>query len=328
MPYHHLTRAERHSLHCLRIAGHSAAEIARVLERHPSTIYREWRRNASGPRCYGWSKAHTMYRRRRCGIRRRARRDHARLMGYVCEHLKGFWSQEQISGRLRRDFPKDTAMRISHMTVYRYVANDRQAGGSLWRCLRQARKRKRKRYGSLDQRGHLQGRVMIDQRPSIVERRARIGDWEGDTMWGSTHRAYLATFVERRSGYLLAQAMPDRSASALTCAARRAFASIPRALRHTLTVDNGKEFARFRELEQTVGTIVYFAHPYASFERGTNENTNGLIRQYLPKKTDLANYTARRIRRAVRDLNHRPRKRLGYRTPHEVFQQAVLALDM
>ena len=124
MPYHHLTRAERHSLHCLRTADHSAAEIARVLERHPSTMYREVRRNASGPRFYGWNKAHAMYPRRRCGVRRRARQENARLMGQVCECLKGSWSPEQISGRLRRDFPKDTAMRISHMTVYRYVAND------------------------------------------------------------------------------------------------------------------------------------------------------------------------------------------------------------
>jgi len=254
-----------------------------------------------------------MYRHRRCGVRRRARRENARLMGYVCERLKEFWSREQISGRLRLDFHKDTTMQISHMTAYRCVAIERRVGGSLWRCLRQARKRKRKRYGSSDQRGHLQGHTMIDQRPSIVARRARIGDWEGDTVWGSTRPA--PTWPPSSSvggGYLLAQRMPDRTAQALTRAARRAFTSIPCALRHTLTVNNGKEFA----------------HPYASYERGTNENTNGLLRQYIPKKTDLVKYTARRIRRAAEALNHRPRKRLAYRTPHEVFHQAVLALEM
>lgn len=249
-------------------------------------------------------------------------------MTYIQKKLKRYWSPEQISGRLRLDYSHTPAMRISWMTIYRSIRADRAAGGTLWQCLRQSRKKKRKRYGSNDQRGHLQGRTFIDERPPIVDAQSRFGDWEADTMWGTSRKAYLATFVERKSLYLIARKMNDRTASALNRAAVAGFKAIPKALRKTLTVDNGKEFAAFMELQRRLGLAVYFAHPYAAWERGINENTNGLLRQFIPKKTDLAHYSEQAIRKAVQRINHRPRKKLRYRTPHEVFKNACVALDM
>lgn len=328
MPYSHLSRVERKVIHQMRIGGFSVSHTAQALGRHRGTIYRELKRNASGPNCYVWSTAHTRYRRRLRWQRQRPRRDHRALMTYLEKGLKRYWSPEQIAGRIRLDFPHDPAMRICWMTIYRYIRAERKAGGALWQCLRQSRKKKRKRYGSNDQRGHLQGRTFIEERPEIVDTQSRFGDWEGDTMWGTSRKAYLATFVERKSLYLIARTMNSRSSSALNRAAVDGFKTVPKPLRKTLTVDNGKEFAAFMELQRRLGADIYFAHPYAAWERGVNENTNGLLRQFIPKKTDLAIYSAQTIRKAVQLINHRPRKKLGFQTPHEVFKQACVALEM
>ena len=328
MPYHHLNRDERKVIHHMRIAGFSISNTAQALGRHRSTIYRELKRNALGPNSYVDERAHAMYRRRLFWTRSRPRRDHFPLMTYIQKKLKQYWSPEQIAGRIRIDYPHDSVMRVSWMTIYRSIGADRETGGALCQYLRQSRKKKRKRYGSNDQRGHLQGRTFIDERPQIVNAQSRFGDWEADTMWGTSRNAYLATFVERKSLYLIARKMNDRTASALNRAAVAGFKTIPRNLRKTLTVDNGKEFAAFMELQRRLGADIYFAHPYAAWERGINENTNGLLRQFIPKKTDLAHYSEQAIRKAVQRINHRPRKKLGYRTPHEVFQHACVALDM
>lgn len=328
MPYHHLNRTERKVIHQMRIEGLSATATARALGRDRSTIYRELKRNASGPKSYVDERAHAMSLRRRFWKRRRPRGNHGPLMAYIREKLKRYWSPQQIAGRIRLDYPRDRAMRVSWMTIYRSIRADRETGGTLWQCLRQSRKKKRKRYGSNDQRGHLQGRTFIDERPQVVDAQSRFGDWEADTMWGTSRKAYLATFVERKSLYLIARKMNDRTASALNRAAVAGFKAIPKALRKTLTVDNGKEFAAFMELQRRLGVDIYFAHPYAAWERGINENTNGLLRQFLPKKTDLAQYSEQAIRKAVQHINHRPRKKLRYRTPHEVFKYACVALDM
>lgn len=328
MPYHHLNRAERGVIHRMRIEGFSVAQMAAALGRHRSTVYRELKRNAAGPRSYVDAVAHTRYRKRIRWPRRRPRQEHRALMRYVHQGLKRYWSPEQIAGRLSVDYPEDPSMRICTMTIYRYVAADRRADGGLWQYLRQSRKKKRKRYRSNDQRGQLQGRTFIEDRPAIVDEQGRYGDWEADTVWGSTRTAYLATFVERKSLYLIARKLPDRTARSLNRAAYRAFQVLPEALRKTVTVDNGKEFAAFEELERKIGASIYFAHPYAAWERAINENINGLLRQFLPKKTDLAAYSGQAIQRAVTLLNNRPRKKLGYQTPNEVIKNAVVALDM
>jgi IS30 family transposase len=328
MSYSHLNRSERFLLHRMRIEGYSVSAIARALQRHRSTVYRELKRNALGPASYVGAKAHTMYRDRLRWKRHRPRRDHTRLMGYVSLKLAEHWSAEQIAGRLKLDYPAAPDMRISFMTIYRFVFCNAAPGGTLWKCFRQSRKKKRKRYGSNDQRGHLQGRTLIDDRPSLVANQSRFGDWEADTMRGCTKGAYLATFVERKSLFTVVRRMKNRSAAELNRVAEVAFKTIPKALRKTLTVDNGKEFAFFSALQKALGFSIYFAHPYASWERGINENTNGLLRQYFPRKTAIENYSHQYIATAVRELNNRPRKKLNYRTPHEVFNEQCVALDM
>jgi IS30 family transposase len=319
MPYNHLSKEERKCIHRWRIEEVPVGEMAQLLARSRSTIYRELRRNALGPNSYVGEKAHTLYRKRIRWLRRRLKQGHRALMDFVRRKLKARWSPEQIADTLRIIFPDCSRMQISTITIYRFVGANKAGGGTLYRYLRHSRKKKRKRYGSNDKRGHLIGRTFIDERPAIVDIQARYGDWEGDTMCGCTKGEYLATFVERKTLYTIVRKMKDHSAAELLRAARSAFKDIPSALRKTLTVDNGKEFACFRQLQEQLGFDVYFAHPYASWERGINENINGLLRQYVPKKTAFESYSHQYIAAATKQLNHRPRKKLEYRTPHEVF---------
>jgi len=237
----------------------------------------------------------------------------------VKRKLKADWSPEIIADKLKIDFPDDDEMRVSHETVYRWIYLDAKEGGTLYHHLRRRRKRRRrqKRYGS--GRRFIPGRVSISQRPDIVETRERFGDWEGDTIEGKKSTGYMVTHVERRSRFLIAAKLPDKKAASLTLESVKAFWRVPKNMRKTLTVDNGKEFARFKELENKTGLTVYFADPYSAWQRGTNENTNGLLRQYFPKGTDFKKVTEEDLAIAVKKLNHRPRKCLGYQSPHEVF---------
>ncbi len=220
------------------------------------------------------------------------------------------------------DYPNDKQMRISHETIYRWIFLDAQKGGDLYTHLRRRhkRRRKQKRYGS--GRRFLPGRVSIDERPPIVDQRKRFGDWEGDTLEGAKGTGGLATHVERKCRYLLTAKLSDKKASTMTQQTTKAFRKVPRKLRHTLTVDNGKEFANFKELESKTNLKVYFADPYSAWQRGTNKNTNGLLRQYFPKGTNLNNVSEKDVALVVNKLNNRPRKCLNYQTPHEVFCQA------
>jgi IS30 family transposase len=170
-----------------------------------------------------------------------------------------------------------------------------------------------------DGHGQIPDRVSIDERPKIVEEKSRMGDWEGDTVESAGKNAYIATFVDRKTKFLLAKLMPDKSAATLNHAALRAFKPIPAPRRNTLTLDNGKEFAGHKSLSQALGIDIYFAHPYHSWERGLNEHTNGLIRQYLPKKIPFNTLTQKQLDKIVDKINNRPRKVLGYLTPYEVF---------
>lgn len=179
----------------------------------------------------------------------------------------------------------------------------------------------------LDRRGIIPDRVFIDSRPAIVEQKIRRGDWEGDTVEGAGKQGYVATWVDRRDKFLVAYKLTNKSAKALADGARHAFRKIPKEYRKTYTVDNGKEFAYHKELASSLGGEVYFAHPYHSWERGLNENTNGLLRQYLPKKRALTDLTKKELAKIVSKLNNRPRKSLGYRTPREAFFDLPLALQ-
>jgi IS30 family transposase len=246
-------------------------------------------------------------------------------MRLVNAMLQEGWAPEQIAGRLRRvDHPRGRSKWISLQTIYRHIWADKATGGGLFRYLRRGGKRYLKRCGRT--RGQIVGRVSIDERPAIVDERRRMGDWEGDTIVGRQHKGLVATFVERKTGYLVARKMNDKRASSLNDAAKAALQSIPHPLIRTFTFDNGKEFAGFNELEKHFDADVYFAHPYSAWERGTNENTNGLLRQFLPKKTDFRLLTQAQLDIITQRLNNRPRKRLDYRTPCEVFKKAIVAL--
>jgi IS30 family transposase len=228
--------------------------------------------------------------------------------------LKKKWSPEQITGRLRRE----GRLRISHETIYRYVWKDRADGGELYRHLRGARKLRRKRHNSYDSRGRLAGKRHISERPAAVEKRRRIGHWEVDTVVGQGSKDCVVTLVERKTGYAFVGKLADRRQLGMSRRLRRLIARAP-AFFQTITSDNGTEFHDYRTVEQATGVRFYFATPYHSWERGSNENFNGLLRQYLPKRASQARLTQRGCDAIATSLNTRPRKRLGYRTPEECF---------
>lgn len=321
MRYQHLTLEERSMIAPMRILGWSLRSIAAQLGRAPSTISRELRRNGDGRGAYAGYWAHRDAQcRRRTG--RRSCLTRGGLATYVQEKLQCRWSPEQIAHRVRRDYPHATQMRISHQTIYTWLAADHRTGGSWSRYLRHHRRR-RKRYGSGPRAPHIRGRVALAERPAIAQRRGRLGDWEGDLLVGRGQHGFVATHVDRCSRVLLAAKVSRRTAAEVTAATRKLLQPLPQQVRQTLTVDNGSEWAAFRTLQRTLGLQVYFATPYAAWERGTNENTNGLLRDYFPKQTDFSQITARHLASVVKELNNRPRKCLAYRTPAEVFAQAA-----
>ncbi len=315
MSYRQITAAERYTLSVLRQQGLTDAAIARALGRHRSTIGREVRRNRSA--------SDGSYRIDLADWYARGRRVHSRRNWHfgpeawqlVQQCLALQWSPEQIAGRLRRD----GRLSISHETIYRYIWLDRAEGGTLYTHLRGARKQRRKRYGSYDSRGRLAGKRMITDRPAIVEGRTQIGHWEGDTVLGAGQAGpCVLTLVERKTGFLVLGQLRQRTTTAVTRRATQLIRRQPRPVR-TLTLDNGTEFHDYVSLEQQTATRVYFAMPHHSWERGTNENTNGLLRQYLPKGQSMAHLTQAACDRLAHKLNCRPRKRLGYRTPEECY---------
>jgi IS30 family transposase len=224
------------------------------------------------------------------------------------------FSPEQVSGWLRRF----RLLSISHETIYRYVWDDRARGGTLHRRLRCAHKKRRKRYGRYDSRGRLAGKRAISERPPGAENRSRVGHLEGDTVLG-TDKHCILTLVDRKTGYVMIAKLKARTVEETN---RAAIALIRRAARRirTVTVDNGTEFHGYKAIEVATGADFYFATPHHSWERGTNENTNGLIRQYAPKRTSLAHLTQADCDAIADKLNYRPRKRFGYRTPRELYE--------
>ena len=321
MPYNHLTENERYVISHLSVAEYSIREIARRINRHHTTVSRELKRNGPEYDCtvYWYDWTHLKALKRRHKARHKRRRSNQRLVKYVERKLIEDWSPEIIAEKLQIDYPDDNEMRVSHETIYRWIYLDAKEGGTHYSHLRRRRKkrRKQKRYGS--GRRFIPGRVSITERPAIVNTRKRFGDWEGDTVEGKKGSGCLATHVERRSRYLIASKLDDKKAESVTSLSIKAFLHVPKKSRQTLTLDNGKEFALFKELEINTGLTVYFADPYSAWQRGTNENTNGLLRQYFPKGIDFRAVTEKDLAVAVKKLNHRPRKCLGHQAPHEVF---------
>lgn len=330
MSYQHLKLEQRYVIYHLKVYGLSLREIGRRLGRSASTISRELKRNmGKWQKVYWYENAHESAKSRRTQCRRSTKESNKELYRYVYQGLQQGWCPQLISGRLKREYPHRRGMRISTETIYRWVYKDALNGGELYRLLpRHHRKRKRHR-GRSSLRGQIKGRVGIEERPEIVDSRIRYGDWESDTLEGAKGSGGLATHVERKSRYLVASKLKDKRAETYTERTTTAFKKIPNTLRKTMTADNGKEFASFKQIEQRVGFKVYFAQPYAAWRRGTNENTNGLLRRYFPKGFDFSSVTYQAVARVVRKLNNRPRKCLDYRTPREVlFKLPTVALQM
>jgi len=320
MSYTHLTEQERYVISHLSVARFSLREIGRRINRSHTTISRELKRaKVRHPWTTYWHDwAHPLAVERTSKARHYRRQKNLRLVRYVEARLHKQWSPEEISHRLRIEYPSDVSMRVSHETIYRWVYLDASVEGELYRNLRRRHKKRRRqtRYG----RGRrFADRKCITQRPGVVETRERYGDWEGDTIEGKRSSGYIATMVERKSRFLLATKLENKKAETLTTESVRAFGPIPRKMRKTLTVDNGSEFAQFKSYEDKTGLEIYFAKPYAAWQRGANENTNGLLRQYFPKGSDFRKVTEEDVQQAVKRLNGRPRKCLNYQTPHDMF---------
>jgi len=323
MPISQLTTDERYQITYLHMHGHSPAEIGRRLGRHRGTIGRELERNTDSMGGYHYlsaqAKADT---RRRIASRRYKLDTPGSIVGKaVHAGLKQRWSPEQIAGRLRLNHPDDSAAWVSHETIYQWVYRQALHGKALYQRLRRSRKYRRCRIPGerKAKRGVIPGRVGIEERPSVVDERGRFGDWESDTVEGAKRRGLVATHVERKSRYTLLGKLADKKAVTVTQATTASMKGLPKKLRCTATFDNGKEFADFKTIEHDLGLTIYFANPHSPWERGANENTNGLLRDWLPKGSDFRKVTATRLAQIQKMLNNRPRKCLNYRTPIEVL---------
>jgi len=317
MKYSQLSIEERSLIGWLRSKKWAQAEIARVLNRSPSTISREVRRNAY-PTDGGYKALHAQSMAN--GRRRRARQGSQidpQQWKKVVKLLRRDYSPEQVAGLLRRT----GALRISHETIYRYVWQDKAEGGDLHSHLRGARKQRRKRYGAYDSRGRLAGKRMIGERPSAVESREAIGHWEVDTVHGGD-LASVVTLVERKTGFVQIGQLDQRTIAQTNRRLRMLMKRHPGSYQ-TITADNGCEFHGYRALEERGEATFYFANPHHSWERGTNENTNGLIRQYLPKGKSMAFLNQKQCDAIAKKLNDRPRKRHGYYAPSDLFTQII-----
>lgn len=319
MRYQQITSEERCTLATLRKQQPrlSIAAIARIMGRHPSTISRELIRN----RCpydngYRHLRAQDISDLRRKRSRRKSHlgEQHWRL---IEELIKADFSPEQISGTLRRD----GVLEVSHETIYKYIWRDKRGGGALYRHLRQ-RPKYRKRYGPNEKRGKLAGKRHISERPAAVEHRRQLGHWEMDTVAGTGSKHCILTLVERATGCLLIGKLRDHTAAALNERLLQIIDGFPHLFK-TITADNGTEFHSYEHIERLTGVTIYFATPYHAWERGTNENTNGLIRQYLPKRTSMKCVTQHRCNEIANILNNRPRKRHGFSTPIEKLYQHI-----
>lgn len=309
-----LTLEEREVVAQMHFAGAKQTAIARRLGRHHTTIGRELRRNGAGG-TYSAVAAQAAAERRRRERPRVRKLERPDTNAFVREGLARHWSPDQIAGRLKRERHGDRRRCVSHATIYRWIDSRHEEERRHWRrCLRFGNRRPGR-----EKRGQLPQTVSIAGRPAVVDRRSRFGDWEGDTLVGGGRQGGVVTLVERKSGYLLAGKVPQLRARLVRREIESLLADTPPQLRRTLTLDNGKEFAEHERLSEQTGLNVYFADPYCAWQRGTNENTNGLMREFFPKGTIFRGLHRQHVDRAQHLLNHRPRQRLGYRTPHEVL---------
>jgi IS30 family transposase len=314
MSYTQLTQEQRYQIFALKQAEQKNKRIAEILKVNESTISRELKRNR-GKKGYRPKQANQKAQERKHGAKKRIGSE---TWEYVKRKLKKEWSPEQVSGRLKSHH----RIKISHEWIYQYILANKEAGGSLYKHLR-CQKKNRKRYGSYERRGSLPNRRSIDERPIIVEERSRIGDWESDTIIGKGHKQAMVTIVDRKSRFLLMQKVEKRTAEKVGEATITMLSTMKC---ETLTSDNGKEFANHELVAEVLKIDYFFAHPFSAWERGTNENTNGLIRQYFPKHSAFNTITQDDVIAVMDKLNNRPRKCLCFKTPIEVYQSYSIAL--
>jgi IS30 family transposase len=322
MRYHQITSEERHTLATLRKQHCSVAEIATIMGRHRSTIYRELKRNCcryDGGYRYERAKEQASARRKRAPRNRRLTAEDWEVIEQL---LREDLSPEQVSGLLRRE----RTLEVSHETIYQHIWWDKQRGGTLYQHLRQ-RPKYRKRYGSYEKRGRVAGKRHISERPAAAERRREIGHWEIDTVVGKGGKHCIVSLVERVTGCVLIGKLRQRTVAALNHRLLQLISDYPHLFK-TITADNGTEFHGYRQIEQITGIPIYFATPYHSWERGTNENTNGLIRQYVQKNTSMKTLTQAQCNEIACRLNNRPRKRHRFRSPLEILNRHLSRLSL
>ncbi len=310
MTYQHLSQTERYQIYILMKDGKTQSQIATLMDRHKSTISRELARN-TGNRGYRPRQACLLAEERSLGSRN-ATQITASDWGKAVDCLLAQWSPVQIANQVG----------ISHETIYRHVYADKAAGGNLYQQLRCQKKRKKRYASGRDRRGQIVGRRPISERPAHIETRSQVGHWEGDTVIGAAHKQAVVTLVERKSGYALIAKVSNKTSDLVSQAIITQLNAVTPLVK-TLTFDNGKEFAEHRRIDTALKSTTYFADPFASWQRGSNENFNGLLRQYIPKKRPLSTVTNQELRMIQDRLNNRPRKRLGFKTPNEVFMQSL-----
>jgi len=315
--YQQLTADQRCQIYTLKKTGFSQRVIAEHVGVSQSTVSRELQRNTGG-RGYRYQQAHCLAIERRRSSNRTLKMTPP-MVGRIEDKLRQDWSPEQISGWLKVEHDKS----VSHETIYLHIWADKQAGGELYKHLRRQGKKYDKRRNGKSTRGQIKNRVGIELRPAVVDERSRLGDWEIDTVIGKHHKGALVTIVERVTKKTLCAPIKNKTA-ALVAKATIDLLKPYKQFVHTITADNGKEFAEHEKIAKALDTSVYFAHPYSSWERALNENTNGLLRQYFPKGTDLRNINQSDVLTAVRRLNTRPRKTLNFKTPNQRWLEMVV----
>lgn len=317
--YQQLTYEQRCQISALKKTGASQREIAENIGVSQSTVSRELARN-TGERGYRHKQAQEKAVSRRV-LASRPSKMTATMIGLIESKLGLEWSPEQIAGWLLVEHQ----VLLSHEAIYLHVWADKKAGGDLYAHLRQQGKKYNKRRHGKSTRGQIKNRISIDDRPVEVDAKSRIGDWEIDTVIGKGHSGALVTIVERVTKFTVSTRVNSKSAQDVTRATIALLAPFKAAV-HTITADNGKEFSYHEEISKALAADVYFAHPYSSWERGLNENTNGLIRQYFPKSTNFKTVSKSSVAKAINRLNARPRMDLGFQTPKKLMEDHMAAL--
>jgi len=322
-PYHHLIKEERFYIWQALREGKSNKEIATALDRHPATIGREIKRNKypqAHTYTYHWAM-HLWKLRKQWGHEKKHRKLTPEIECLIVSLIRQYLSPEQISGYLK----KHHKLALSHETIYRFIYSDPERHSALKPYLRHGLKHRRKRYGSGARASLIPDRISITERPKVVEKKQRLGDWECDTVIGQDRKSVLVTVVDRSSLFTCCSRVYSRTAEVVCSAIIRLLRPYKDKVK-TLTFDNGSEFVQHKKVAKALDAKTYFAHPYSSWERGINENTNGLLRQFFPKRTDFRQVTWKQLKNAVDNLNNRPRKTRGYQTPNQLFNNLFVPL--